>query len=395
MEESRRLVQFGGGNIGRSFVGQIFGRNGWEVVFVDVDRPLIERLNADNSYQVVVKHPDGLEERLTVPGVRAVDASEPEAVARELEQTQYVATSVGAGAIRHIVSHLAREVERRASREPGRRPFDLILAENIHDGAALLRRMLTDALPEGFDEARLPGIIECSVGKMVPLIPQAVLEREPTTVYAEPYNTLILASAGWHNGVPKLPELAAVDTIAAYVDRKLFIHNMGHAAVAYLGYRSHPGATYLWELLEDRAIRDRARSAMTASAQALAAAYPQALSGEELAAHIDDLLYRFANRALGDTVYRVGRDLRRKLAPTDRVVGALRLAERYGVPVAPILEVYAAAVGFRAPDENGALYESDQEFHRRLEIEGLDYALTEVSGLSREEPLYEKLRRLL
>ncbi|MFW5812612.1 MAG: mannitol-1-phosphate 5-dehydrogenase, partial [Alkalispirochaetaceae bacterium] len=163
MSSPKRLVQFGAGNIGRSFVGQIFGRNGWEVVFVDVDRPLIEALNRDNAYQVVVRHPDGREERITVPGVRGVDARDDRAVAAELEATDYVATSVGAGSISHVAAPLARESLRRWQQEPGRMPFDLILAENIHDGAALLRKLLFAELPAGADPSMLPAIVECSV----------------------------------------------------------------------------------------------------------------------------------------------------------------------------------------------------------------------------------------
>jgi mannitol-1-phosphate 5-dehydrogenase len=40
-----KLVQFGAGNIGRSFIGQIFCRAGWEVVFIDVDEKIVSLLN--------------------------------------------------------------------------------------------------------------------------------------------------------------------------------------------------------------------------------------------------------------------------------------------------------------------------------------------------------------
>ncbi len=391
MSSPKRLVQFGAGNIGRSFVGQIFGRNGWEVVFVDVDRPLIEALNRDNAYQVVVRHPDGREERITVPGVRGVDARDDRAVAAELEATDYVATSVGAGSIAHVAAPLARESLRRWQQEPGRIPFDLILAENIHNGAALLRNLLLAELPAGADPSMLPAIVECSVGKMVPLIPASLREREPTTVYAEAYNTLIVDRRTWRHEIPDIPQLAPVARIEAYVDRKLFVHNMGHAAVAYLGHIRKGEARQLWELLEEPQLLEEAREAMECSADALAAAYPEELDREELSAHIEDLLYRFSNRALGDTVYRVGRDLKRKLGPSDRIVGALRLAERHHIRSEAILRVYAAALQFRAGDEAGDLYPGDREFHRRLASEGVDYALREVSGVRREEPLYRKL----
>lgn len=64
---------------------------------------------------------------------------------------------------------------------------------------------------------------------------------------------------------------------------------------------------------------------------------------EALARHIDDLIARFGNRALGDTVERVGRDPIRKLAPEDRILGAYRLAAEQGSPHSYLS--LAAAVG--------------------------------------------------
>ena len=35
---NKKMVQFGAGNIGRSFIGQLFSRSGYEVVFVDIKK---------------------------------------------------------------------------------------------------------------------------------------------------------------------------------------------------------------------------------------------------------------------------------------------------------------------------------------------------------------------
>ena len=42
----KKLIQFGAGNIGRSFIGQIFSKEGYEVVFIDVNEKLISELNS-------------------------------------------------------------------------------------------------------------------------------------------------------------------------------------------------------------------------------------------------------------------------------------------------------------------------------------------------------------
>ncbi len=43
------LVQFGAGNIGRSFIGQLFANSGYDVIFIDVAKPLVEALNAQRN----------------------------------------------------------------------------------------------------------------------------------------------------------------------------------------------------------------------------------------------------------------------------------------------------------------------------------------------------------
>jgi len=66
-----KLVQFGAGNIGRSFIGQLFSRAGYEVVFADVVPEVIRLLNERRRYRVEIKDdPPGT---IWVENVRAVD----------------------------------------------------------------------------------------------------------------------------------------------------------------------------------------------------------------------------------------------------------------------------------------------------------------------------------
>lgn len=216
---------------------------------------------------------------------------------------------------------------------------------------------------------------------MVPIMPREALEADPLQLFAEPYDSLILDGKGFAGAPPPLHGLKLVDDIAAYVDRKLFIHNMGHAASAYLGYREDPAITFVWQALELPGVASRVRAAMNESAAALSATYPAALSTRDLADHIDDLLSRFANRALGDTVHRVGRDLPRKLAREDRLIGACLLAAGRGLPFASIAEAVRASLLFKAADESGSLAKADADFHARYAEGDLPRVLREVSGL--------------
>jgi mannitol-1-phosphate 5-dehydrogenase len=117
---------------------------------------------------------------------------------------------------------------------------------------------------------------------------------------------------------------------------------MGHALTAYLG--DLRGDTYIYESIGRPETELCALRAMTQSAMALSAKYGAPFP--ELNAHVEDLICRFGNRRLGDTVERVGRDLRRKLSPDDRIVGALRLCDAAGIPSSYVARGLAAALRF-------------------------------------------------
>jgi mannitol-1-phosphate 5-dehydrogenase len=389
------LVLFGAGSIGRSFIGQLFARNGYEVVFVDVDTRLVDALNAQGGYEVVVKETGRPDVVIPVTGVRGLHAENRRAVSEAVAGADYTATAVGKAALPRLASVLADGIDKR---EPDERPLDIILAENARDAGALLRAEVEKVLRRRAPEI---GFVETSIGKMVPIMPPIASNPErrgdPLRVFAESYNRLICDRNGFRGPLPEIPELEPVENIRAYVDRKLFIHNLGHAAAAYLGYRKNPGRRYLAESILDTEIREATLSAMRVSAEALSREYPEDLSRESLEEHIEDLIRRFGNRALGDTVYRVGRDLSRKLSRDDRIVGAMLLAAARDVDLDPLAEVYAAALEFRATDPDGGVYPPDKDFHRLLEHAGLEGVLREVSRLDESNPLdravIESIRR--
>ena len=124
---------------------------------------------------------------------------------------------------------------------------------------------------------------------------------------------------------------------------------------------------------------------MDASAAALIERYPSEFNEENQRAHVEDLIMRFGNRALGDTIFRVGRDLSRKLAPGDRFIGALRLIQATGGDCKPVYRAIAAALRFKAKDESGNMFAPDIAFHDRLEKEGVESVLRAHCALTSDE----------
>ncbi len=365
------FVQWGGGNIGRSFIGQVFSLAGFHVSFIDINKELIDALNQSHNY--VVKSVDGENTTdIIVSNVSAVDATNQQQVNETIEQAHLMGVSVGRNVWPHIAKGLAQAIEYRYSKRPDD-PIDIILAENIHNASSFVSSLLSPHLPKDFPVKRYIGLIETSIGKMVPIQDMSNLLE----IKAEPYNELIVDKDGFKNPIPDVAPLHPVSPIAAYVDRKLFIHNLGHATAAYLGYQKHPKTPLIAQIVADEEIKDQVRSAMVQSSDVLLSHYPKVFTKKDLEEHIDDLLSRFANKALGDTVFRVGRDLKRKLRFDDRLMGIIIEAEKRNLPWNHIGKSYLTALSFKATDTEGNPFQSDKQI------------LTQIEPLPLKEKLYQ------
>jgi mannitol-1-phosphate 5-dehydrogenase len=354
--DEQEIIIFGAGKIGRSFIGQLFGTAGYKIVFVDIDRMLIDLINNRKCYKVVTKSEE--EETIVVENVSAICANDFDAVSEVVSTAGILAVSVGKNAVEKVIPMIASGLQLRYKRFPGH-PLDIIIAENMISGGDIIKEYLLKSLPPDFPFCEMTGLIETSIGKMVPIMSQTDLEEDPLKVFAEPYNTLILDKKGFKTPIPRIKGLAPKENIKAWVDRKAFIHNLGHATAAYYGHFRHNDAVYMYEVLDDSDVLDFTRGVMIQSADILICAYPDDYTRIELEDHIEDLLSRFRNRFLKDTLFRVGHDLGRKLSSDDRFMGAVKLGIHHGKPFDKILRAMSYGFFFKVTDEIGSCFEAD------------------------------------
>ena len=382
--KSKALALFGAGKIGRSFIAQVFARNGYEVIFIDVNKRIIEAINKYHRYRVVTLNSNGSRDEHWVEGVRGIDGRDIASCVALLSDVSLVATAVGAGVIPALCKTIA--VAAQARRDQGISPFDLILAENMRGAAAAVRQQLIN---HGLPAADHPGIIEASIGKTSPDVPVEQQADDPLMVYADSYNTLVVSADGWCGEAPQFPELYLAASITAYIDRKLFIHNLAHCALAYLGYRMLPENKYIHQIAGNEAVRSGVEKLINVSAAALVKEYPQEFTSANMQQYQNDVFERISNPALRDTVWRVGRDIPRKLGRADRIVGSLLLALRHGLTGSFHAQLYAAALSFYACDEQGAPAPVDRQFHADICFKGISHALYAVSAFN-DSVVYEK-----
>ncbi|HQG68737.1 MAG TPA: hypothetical protein PLW20_09100, partial [Paludibacteraceae bacterium] len=295
-----------------------------------------------------------------------------------------LAVSIGQQGLPSAIPLIAKGLLQRR-KISGDLPLDIIIAENLRNAADFFRAELKKFLPVDYPVDKLVGLVETSIGKMVPIMLKKDIEADILQVFAEPYNNLILDKKAFKNPIPVIEGLSPKENMKAWVDRKLFIHNLGHATTAYLGFKFNPDFVFLYEALAVNEIKSKVRDTMLQAADILLKKYPDEFTLEALTEHTDDLIFRFQNRALGDTIYRVGCDLKRKLGADDRLAGAIRLALELNMPYDKILEAYIAGCSFKATDEMGNRLQDDIDFSEKFEKYGIDWVLSEIGRLEVEK----------
>ena len=367
----KQAVMYGGGNIGRGFIGALMSRSGYEVTFVDVAVPVVEELQSRRCYPLRIVSSEGNTD-LTINNVTAVNGNDTEATAAAIAACDIMATAVGARILKFIVPNIVAGLRQRWAE--GGKPLNIIICENLNDAnkiiEGMIKEQLTDAEKAKFDET--VGLVEASIGRMVPVQTEEMKDGEPLRVCVESYGFLPVDKAAFKGEIPQIEGMVPFEPFDFFIKRKLFIHNMGHATTAYLG--GLLGDEFVWQSIGNPTIRLIAQNAMTESAMALSRHYNVPLEG--ILMHITDLIGRFGNKALGDTCARVGGDPARKLSPADRMIGSSLLALQEGITPAYIA-VGAAAGIKRYLDEAG----------EAQSLAAAEKVLAEVSQLSADAPL--------
>ncbi|GIK43911.1 MAG: mannitol-1-phosphate 5-dehydrogenase [Chloroflexota bacterium] len=380
----KQAVMFGAGNIGRGFLGQLFSESGYIVNFVDVDQALLAALNQRGRYTIRLVTNESSED-VGVGPVRGLAASDRDAVAEVIAQAGIGATAVGAGALKHVAPTLAAGIVRRAD-QGVKTPLNLIICENLKDAARLFRGMVENELPSGYHAylAEQIGFVDTVIARMVPPLPPELRAQDPSLIVVEPYKELPVDAAGFVGPPPEIVGMQPVAPFAFYTERKLYMHNAGHAVLGYLGYQK--GYVYGYEALQDAEIIAAVRGAMQESQQSLEKKYGMAKGA--ITPYLEDALARFHNRALGDTIFRLARDPIRKLAPNDRLIGAALNALEQGVQPANLVKGIAGALRFDPLEDPIALQLQDQ-----LQRTGLEAVLKSICGLAPDSPLVEMVKR--
>lgn len=372
-----KAIQFGAGNIGRGFIGALLSKAGYHVVFADVNKEVIDKINEDKKYTIHVM--DVNCEEIVVENISGVISINDE-ILDEIKEAEIITTAVGLVVLPRIAPTIAKGIQLR--KEAGiKTPLNIIACENAIKASSQLKAEVEKCLSEE-EKAYLEefvGFPDCSVDRIVP----PVKSENILDVVVEKFYEWNVEEKAFKGSIPAIEGMNLADNLMAYIERKLFTLNTGHAITAYIGNLKGYGT--IDESIADEKIYNVVKKAMTESGMGLVEKHK--FDKEAHFKYIDKIIGRFKNPYLKDDVSRVGREPLRKLSDSDRLIKPLMTARGFGLSVDNLLLGVGAALHYNNQEDTQSV-----KLQELIKERGVKGAIAEVANID-DNDLLEKIEK--
>ena len=374
----KKAIQFGAGNIGRGFIGALLSKAGYHVVFADVNTEIINKINSDKKYTIHVMDTICSEEEISnISGV----ISTSDEIYKEIVEAEIITTAVGPVVLPRIAPTIAKGIALR--KEKGIKTYlNVIACENAIKASSQLEEEVKKYLNEEEIEylKEFVGFPNCSVDRIVP----PVKSENILDVVVENYYEWNVEKIAFKGEIPKIEGMNLVDNLMAYIERKLFTLNTGHAITAYFGYLK--GYETIEESIKDEVIYGFVKNAMIESGKGLIAKYN--FDEEAHYKYIDKIIDRFKNPYLKDDVARVGREPLRKLNENDRLIKPLITARGFNINTDNLLLGVGAALHYDNKEDSQSV-----QLQSLINEKGIKASLAEISKISGDTDVLDKIEK--
>lgn len=280
----------------------------------------------------------------------------------DLKHPDIAADLANRHAPRGVIGYLVEGLARR--RAKGTAPFTPLSCDNLPSNGAVLKRLVLefagriDPDLQQWIEANVP-FPSTMVDRITPASTDATYRdaerltgrQDLAAIETEPFTQWVIEDH-FANGRPEWEKVAGalmVEEVSAYEKMKLRMLNGAHSLLAYLGYIG--GYEFIRDVMDDAGLAALARRHMNAAAATL-----DPVPGIDLEAYADELIARFANKAIAHRTYQIAMDGTQKLPqrlvePATEALADGSKAETYAIAVAAWMR-YALGVG-----RNGERYE--------------------------------------
>lgn len=380
---AKKMIQIGAGNIGRACIGRLFHQANYKIYFSDINAELISVIHERKEYNVRMVGKD-FDETIKIDNVDKVSEDREEFV-RLSNEIKIITTAVGVNILPKIASFIADIVNIRHKYQ-NNNPLNIMACENTTGASSKLKESVYNLLDlnirEWIEKEKNIAFPNVAIDCIVPNIEN----ENPLTVTCENFADLIIDRNVFIGNLPNVEGLSLKENLNAYIERKLFTLNTGHAITAYLGAQKNKETIY--EAINDSEIKNIVLGAMRESGEVLIKRH--GFKSEEHETYIQKILNRFFNPYLKDSVFRVGREPMRKLSYNDRLIKPILGTLEYNLRHDNLLKGAISAFKFYSPDDKESV-----ELKSMLKNEKLEKVILKITELDinkeKEKELYNEI----
>lgn len=341
-----KILIFGAGSTGRGHLATLLYENGYkDITFIDKDKKLVEILNKSGFYHVNLF---GSVNRLfKYDNVKILDRQDEDVIISEMLDSDLVITAVFAENLEDISIILAKGIAARLGNKINK-PLNIVACENLNNASSLLKKKTHAKLSEEeimyADE--YVGFPDAIISRVVPLA-----KENPLYMIAEDYNEWFVRKSDFKGDDPKIPCITLSDNLEALLERKLWIHNGGHATVAYAGLLK--GHKYIHEAVDDPVVGGFSLKTMNQIGKVIS--HKHGFEDAEVEEYITCFVKRGQIIELKDDLLRVVRDPIRKLGVDDRLIGPALYACANGLDYDYIIRSVVNVLRYDNPNDSESL----------------------------------------
>lgn len=380
---AKKMIQIGAGNIGRACIGRLFHQANYEIYFSDINAEIISMIHERKEYNVRMVGKD-FDETIKIDNVDKVSEDREEFV-RLSNEIEIITTAVGVNILPKIASFIVDIINIRHKYQ-NNNPLNIMACENTTGASSKLKESVYNLLDlnirEWIEKEKNIAFPNVAIDCIVPNIEN----ENPLTVTCENFADLIIDRNVFIGDLPNVEGLSLKENLNAYIERKLFTLNTGHAITAYLGAQKNKETIY--EAINDSEIKNIVLGAMRESGEVLIKRH--GFRSEEHETYIQKILNRFFNPYLKDSVFRVGREPMRKLSYNDRLIKPILGTLEYNLRHDNLLKGVISAFKFYSPDDKESV-----ELKSMLKNEKLEKVILKITELDinkeKEKELYNEI----
>ena len=349
------------------------------ITYIDKDKTLVDTLK-NRSFEVVQLGLDGNDRICTVDDFEIYHSSEQNEIDRAFADADIVLTCVIAENLDDVSAKLAAAIEHFATTRPDKK-LNVVACENLNHASSLLKELTIKRLSKKAAEicGNQIAFPDAVISRVVPI------PKNPLRIICEDYNEWYADKNAWLGEHSVAPFIGISDRLDALLERKLWIHNGGHATLAYAAW--HKGFRYIHEAVQDSGIAEFATDAMREIGDCIICKH--GFDTDEIREYEAELGKRGAIAEMKDEVRRVIRDPIRKLGIKDRLMGPLIYAYENGMKCDSLMKSVVNVLRYHDAGDAESV-----RMKNAIESEGASVFLAKTVGLDAFPGLAEQITKL-